>query len=107
MTPYLGSWFVFKYFLQNSFFTHAPCSSVGLQTDFFPSSSSPHHQLFVSLTYRKHSGGAWVFCCDAILFYYIVGFFFLILIFFIYEKCMVYFYHGFVFNIPRFFFSTK
>ena len=38
---------------------------------FFPSSSSPpsspHHQLFVSLRYRKRRG-AWVFHCDAILF---------------------------------------
>ena len=43
-------------------FTHAPCGSMGLQTDTFsPSSSSsspsPHHQLFVSLRYRKHCGG--------------------------------------------------
>ena len=33
------------------------------------SSPSPHHQLFVSLRYRKcHGGGAWVLRCDAILF---------------------------------------
>ena len=45
-------------------FTHAPCGSMGLQTDFFPSSSSPsssssspHHQLFVSIMYRKRCGG--------------------------------------------------
>ena len=48
-------------------FTHAPCSSVGQQMDFF--SPPPHHQLFVSFRYRKRHGGAWVFRCDAILFF--------------------------------------
>ena len=34
-----------------------------------PSPLSSHHQLFVSLRYRKTLwGGAWVFRCDAILF---------------------------------------
>ena len=34
-----------------------------------PLSPSTHHQLFVSLRYKKfHGGEAWVLCCDAILF---------------------------------------
>ena len=51
-------------------FTHAPCSSVGQHTDFLPTPlvvvwvnrwtfsppPPPHHQLFVSLRYRKCCG---------------------------------------------------
>ena len=58
-------------------FTHAPCGSVGQQTDFLPTPlagawvnrwtfSFPfpsHLQLFVSVSYRKCRGGAWVFGC--------------------------------------------
>ena len=50
-----------------TFFPSSPSSS--------PSSPSPHHQLFVSLGYRKHSGGHMSFavmqsCFDCINFYY-------------------------------------
>ena len=58
-TPLAVAWVNILIFSPSSSSSPSPSSS---------SASSPHHQLFVSLRYRKHSG-VWVFHCDAILFY--------------------------------------
>ena len=63
--------FFFFFYFPNAvqievFFTHAPCSSMGLQMDIFSPSPSPHHQLFVSFRYRKRHVGECVLRCDAI-----------------------------------------